>query len=124
MAVYDLAHRLAKRLKESEEYKSYLEIRKKIMKNEKSKEMLQDFQKEQFKLQSKQMTGQELSDEEKEKFKNLSEIINLNQDVKKYMEAEQRISIMLNDLQRILFSELEIGIPEDNPKEEQTNNDD
>lgn len=118
MAIYDLAHRLARQLKKSEEYKIYTKARKKIMEDDKAKEMLQNFQREQFKLQSKQMAGQELSEEEKEKFQKLREIINLNQNVKKYLEAEQRISTLLNDIQQILFSDLEIGIEYDNEKNE------
>ncbi|MFW6264675.1 MAG: YlbF family regulator [Bacillota bacterium] len=116
MSVYDVAHRLSRELKKSDEYISYLEIKKKIMANEKSKEMLEDFQKEQFKLQSKAMSGQEITEEEKKKLNNLMEIIQLNNDVQKYLNAEQRISIMLNDLHQILFSELEIGL-EDSDEE-------
>ncbi|MFW5981112.1 MAG: YlbF family regulator [bacterium] len=118
MSVYDVAHRLSRELKKSDEYTSYLEIKKKVMSNEKSKEMLLDFQKEQFKLQSKAMSGQEISEEERKKLNNLMEIIQLNNDIQKYLNAEQRISVMLNDLHQILFSELEIGIDQENEDDE------
>lgn len=110
MAVYDVAHRLAKELKRSDEYSSYKEIREKVINNSKTKEMLLNFQKEQFKLQSKAMSGQELSEEEKERFDKLMEIVKLNNDIQKYMDAEYRMSVMLNDIQEILFSDLEIGL--------------
>ena len=113
MAVYDVAHRLAKELKRSDEYSSYLEIRNKVMSNSKTKEMLADFQEEQFKLQSKAMSGQEISEEEKKKLNNLMEIVKLNSDIQKYLDAEYRMSIMLNDIQEILFSDLEIGLTKD-----------
>lgn len=109
MAVYDLAHSLVREIKSSEEYKSYLKIRDKIKDNSATKEMLMDFQKEQFKLQSKTLTGEEITEEDKEKFNKLMEIINLNKDIQKYLEAEYRISVMLNDLQQILFADLKLG---------------
>jgi cell fate (sporulation/competence/biofilm development) regulator YlbF (YheA/YmcA/DUF963 family) len=116
MAVYDLAHRLARKIKETEEYMEYLEIRKKVMENEKTKEMLLDFRKEQFKLQAKQISGQEITEEEKEKLNNLRQIIDLNANIKKYLEAEYRVGVLLDDLQEILFGDLEIGIPQDEEK--------
>jgi len=110
MSVYDIANRLSKSVKESEEYKNYLEIRKKIIANEKTKEMLMDFQKEQIKLQAKQMSGEELTSEEKDKLENLRELIELNSDIKKYLQAEYRVNILLNDIQNIIFGDLELGI--------------
>ena len=109
MAVYDLAHSLAREIKKSEEYKSYLEIRDKIRANPATKDMLIDFQKEQFRLQSKILTGEKISEEEQEKFEKIREIVNLNKDIKKYLEAEYRITVMLNDLQEILFADLKLG---------------
>jgi len=116
MAVYDLAHRLARKIKETEEYMEYLEIRKKVMENEKTKEMLLDFRKEQFKLQAKQISGQEITEEEEEKLNNLRQIIDLNANIKKYLEAEYRVGVLLDDLQEILFGDLELGIPQDEEK--------
>lgn len=110
MSVYDLANRLAKQIKKSEEYKNYQEMREKIISNDKSMEMLQDYQQEQLKVQSRQLSGEDLSEEDRQKLENLREIIELNPEVKKYLDAEYRVSVMLNDLQRILFSDLEIGI--------------
>ena len=66
MSVYDLANRLAKQIKNSDEYEDYLEKKKKVMQNEKTKEMLIDFQQEQMKLQAKQLSGEDLTEEEKD----------------------------------------------------------
>ncbi|MFI5359457.1 MAG: YlbF family regulator [Halanaerobiales bacterium] len=109
MNVYDLAHSLAREIKKSDEYKSYQEIRDKIRDNKTTLEMLRDFQKEQFKLQSKALTGEKITEEEKEKFNRLMELVNLNKDIKKYLEVEYRISVMLNDIQEIVFGDLNLG---------------
>jgi cell fate (sporulation/competence/biofilm development) regulator YlbF (YheA/YmcA/DUF963 family) len=113
MSVYDLANRLAKQLKNSDEYEDYLDKKKKVMKNEKTKEMLLDFQQEQMKLQAKQLSGEDLTEEEQEKLENLRELVDLNQDIKKYLQAEYRVNILLNDIQKIIFGDLELGIEEE-----------
>lgn len=117
MAVYDTAHRLVRQIKNSDEYNDYQTAREKILGDEKSKEMLMDFQREQFKLQAKQFSGQEITEEDREKLNNLQKIIDLNTKVKKYLEAEYRIGIMLNDLQSIIFGELKIGFEDDDEEE-------
>lgn len=121
MSVYDLANRLAKQIKKSDEYKDYLEKREKVLANEKTKEMLRDFQQEQMKLQAKQLSGEDLTEEEQEKLENLRELVDINNDIKKYLQAEYRVNILLNDIQNIIFGDLELGIDTegDNKKEEE-----
>lgn len=110
MDVYNLAHNLAKTIKNSEEYSEYSKVRNEILKDEKVRDMLQDFQKEQIKLQAKELSGEKVTEEDKERLKNLSKIIELNPKIKKYLEKEYRVNILLNDMQRIIFGDLEIGI--------------
>ncbi len=117
MTVYDIANNLAKELKESEEYEKYLEKREKVLSNEKTKKMLLDFQQEQMKLQAKKMSGEDLSEEETEKLEELRELIELNSDIKEYLQAEYRVNILLNDIQKIVFEDLELGIEEENKDE-------
>lgn len=113
MSVYSTAHKLAREIKNSDQYTEYQEIRKKIMEDENKKEMLQDFQREQMRLQSKQISGEELSEEDREKFENLRNLVDLNQDIKNYLQAENRVSTLLNDLQEILFEDLKLGVFEE-----------
>ncbi|MGM0602221.1 MAG: YlbF family regulator [Bacillota bacterium] len=122
MSVYDTARRLERKIKDSDEYREYLELREKVMSKEGSKKMLLDYQNLMTELQTKQLSGQEISEEEKEKLNNLNNFIEINNNVKKYLEAEYKVSVMLNDLQKIIFSDIEIGIPseeEDSQDEEE-----
>ena len=113
MSVYDTANRLAREIKDSEEYTEYQEVREKILEDEDSKQMLKDYMQKQMQIQRKKMSDQELSEEEKQEFERLKNLVDLNSDVKEYLEAEYRMSVMLNDLQKILFEDLDIGILED-----------
>ena len=110
MSVYDLANRMARQIKKSDEYKEYLKKREKVVSNEKTKEMLLDFQQEQMKLQAKQLSGEDLSEEEKEKLEKLRELVELNSNLKQYLQAEYKVNVMLNDIQKIVFGDLDLGI--------------
>ncbi|KXS48563.1 MAG: hypothetical protein A8274_93 [Halanaerobium sp. 4-GBenrich] len=112
MSVQDTARRLQRKLKNSDEYQNYLELRKKVMAKEGSKKMLRDYQNLMMEMQTKRMSGEELSEEDKEKLQNLQNFIEINNNVKKYLEAEYSLSKMINDIQKIIFSDIEVGIPE------------
>jgi cell fate (sporulation/competence/biofilm development) regulator YlbF (YheA/YmcA/DUF963 family) len=112
MSVQDTARRLKRKLKNSDEYQNYLELRKKVMAKEGSKKMLRDYQNLMMEMQTKRMSGEELSEEDKEKLQNLQNFIEINNNMKKYLEAEYSLSKMINDIQKTIFSDIEVGIPE------------
>jgi len=112
MSVQDTARRLKRKLENSDEYQNYLELRKKVMAKEGSKKMLLDYQNLMMEMQTKRMSGEELSEEDKERLQNLQNFIEINNNVKKYLEAEYAVSQMINDIQKTIFSDIEVGIPE------------
>ncbi len=117
MSVYDTARKLERKIKNSEEYQNYQELKKKIEEKSGSKKMLLDYQNLMIEMQTKRMRGEELNEEDKERLRNLQNLIEINNNVKKYLEAEYQLSQMINDLQKIIFSDLEIGILEDDEVE-------
>ena len=118
MSVKDTAKRLRKEIKNSDEYQNYLELRQKVMNKEGSKKMLYDYQNLMMEMQNKRMAGEELSEEDKEKLQNLQNFIEINNNVKKYLEAEYSVSQLINEIQKIVFSDIEVGIPEEDLKED------
>ena len=121
MSVQDTAKRLKRKLENSDEYQNYLELRKKVMEKEGSKKMLLDYQNLMMEMQTKRMSGEELSEEDKERLQNLQNFIEINNNVKKYLEAEYAVSQMINDIQKTIFSDIEVGIPEEELKSETEN---
>ncbi|CCU77814.1 hypothetical protein HSACCH_00185 [Halanaerobium saccharolyticum subsp. saccharolyticum DSM 6643] len=119
MSVEATAQRLKKKLENSDEYQNYLELRKKVMAKEGSKKMLLDYQNLMMEMQTKRMSGEELSEEDKERLQNLQNFIEINNNVKKYLEAEYNVSKMINDVQKTIFSDIEVGIPEEELKNEE-----
>ena len=80
MNIHDKAYELAAAIKESDEWKA-----------------------KQMELQQKQLAGIEVSEAEITGWQKQFEITMMHTDVKKLMEAENRLSVILEDVQKILF---------------------
>lgn len=102
MNIYDKAHEFAKELGNCPEVINLREASKSIEGNENNKKMLDDFRKLQIEAYSQQMQNGKVSDEITEKLKNLGPIISANSSVSNYIQAEQRFSIVWNDVLKIL----------------------
>lgn len=102
MNIYDKAHEFAKELKNCPEVVQLREVSKKIQENEANKKMIDDFRKLQFEAYSQQMQTGQISEEIREKINNIGSIISMNPIVSEYLQAEQRFSIMWDDVLKIL----------------------
>lgn len=107
MNAYDLAHQLARAVAESDEYRAFLEAKKKLDANPSATEMLLDFRRRQFELQAAQMMGQEPDKAKVEQFQRLAEIISLHADIGEFIAAEYRFSQLFSDLQKIQIEAVE-----------------
>ena len=108
--VYDLAHQLARAIKNSEEYKNYIEKKNILYSNEKNKQMVQDFKEKVFNIQISQMTGKEINQEELDKIKKLEEILRLNPTINDYLIAEFRYSRLIEDISKIISEAIDIDM--------------
>lgn len=112
MNAYDEAHRLAKSIKESDEYKEYLEKQKKAFLNEKNKEMIEDLRQRAFEIQMEQLSENEVSEEKVEKLQKLQDVLMLNPDIKDYFMAEMRFSQLIADIYDIIEEAVNVDIEE------------
>ena len=108
MNIYDKAHEFAKELKSCPEVLQLREVSKKVKENEANARILDDFRKLQFEAYSEQMQTGSLSNEIKEKLNNIGSIISMNPLVTEYLQAEQKFSVMWDDVLKI-FNEA-IGV--------------
>lgn len=102
MNPYDAAHALAKALRESPEFKEMKKAQEDVKADISAKEMLLDFRREQFNMHKQQLSGVEVSQEQKEKLEKLFEVVNMNSLIKRLLNAEYKVSIMLQDIQKII----------------------
>ncbi len=113
MSVYGTAHKLAKALKESDEYQNFQEARQKMKNDETRIELLEDFQNQLLKVRSQEMQGEEAASEEREKLEELQQLIEMNQPVKEFLQAQNRMYTLVNDIEEILFGDLELKLREE-----------
>ncbi len=111
---YDKAHELGRVLKESNEFKQLVEFHEKVNTNAQAKQMLSHFQAIQMELQQKQMQAIELTEAEIQEAQRSFETVQQNELLAKLMEAEQRMSEMISEINKIITEPLEVlyGISE------------
>ncbi len=102
MNPYDAVHTLAKALRESLEFKELKEAQVNLKADRSAQNMLSDFRKEQFELQKQQLSGIEVAPEQMEKIEKLYAVINLNTLIKNFMQAEYRVAVLLQDVQKAI----------------------
>lgn len=100
--VYDYAHKLAKAIMDSEEYKHYKEMRETLYSDEKNKKMVEDFGNKIFELQMNQLSGKEVDEQELEKLGKMEDVLMLNPTIKSYFIAEQRFGQLVQDINNII----------------------
>lgn len=102
MNVYDEAHALARALKESPEYKSYMELKAKASHNDELSAMINDFQQKQFQLQAQQVLGGEPETDMMEQIQNLYQILAKDPLAAQYLQSEFAFTRLVSDVYGIL----------------------
>lgn len=125
MNPYDAAHRLAKDLRESPEYKEMKAAQKALKEEDSARKMLLDFRGKQLELQKQKLSGLEVSREQEEKMEKLLEVVSMNLTIKRFLQAEYKVAVLLQDIQKIigeatdeLFDQELMGLADDNDDQE------
>lgn len=100
--IHDKAHELANTIKQLEEVKKLKEISKKINSDENLKNLLKELREVQFLVFNEQRSQDGLSKESEEKFKEVSQKVMVNSIVSEYVQYEQRVGIIVDDIMKIL----------------------
>ncbi|NMM68832.1 YlbF family regulator [Bacillus clausii] len=104
---YDKAHELKEALAETQEFKSLYDLHRQIDADDIAKKMLENFRKLQLDLQQKQMQGVQISEEEAQQAQQQFELVSQHELISKLMDAEQRLSVIITDLNKIITEPLE-----------------
>ncbi|WP_054957038.1 YlbF family regulator [Paenibacillus dakarensis] len=107
MNIYDKANELAKAMKESQEVVEITSAIKLIEADPESKQMLDNFRERQMELQQRMMSGDMPSQEEMEKMEKLFEVLSLNLNIRRLFDAERRLSIIIEDVNKIISDSLQ-----------------
>ena len=102
MNPHDAAHALAKALHESADFKELKDAQAALKADHSARNMLIDFRTEQLELQKQQLSGIEVSSEQEEKLEKLFEVINMNTTIKRFLQSEYRVAVLLRDVHKII----------------------
>ncbi|OMD94414.1 YlbF family regulator [Paenibacillus odorifer] len=106
MSIHDKAHELAKAIKESSEVSDIRNAMKVVETDPEAKAMLDNFRQGQMELQQRMMSGEMPPQEEMEKMEKLFEMLNLNLGIRRLFDAERRLSVVIEDVNKIITESL------------------
>jgi cell fate (sporulation/competence/biofilm development) regulator YlbF (YheA/YmcA/DUF963 family) len=106
---YDLAHELARAMKDSETYQRYVHAQKELAKNPAAQEKVLHFRALQMEVNQAQILGQNLSEDKVGQV--TLEYAKLNQDnsIAEFLNAQGMFMKMFTDIQEIIQKHLESG---------------
>lgn len=105
--VHDTAYEMEKAVRASKEYTDLKGLYDEVNADESARGMFDNFRQLQMNLQQKQMTGEEISQEEVEQAQKTVALVQQHPTISKLMEAEQRMSMLITELNKIIMKPLE-----------------
>ena len=110
---YSSTYKLAQDIRDSEEYKTYHELKETVMSDETTAALIREYRKLQMKLQLAAAGGQTPDPEDMQRFSGISALLFSKQEVSGFLLAEMRLQQALTDIFKIVTeaSDLDIGIP-------------
>lgn len=100
--VYDLTHELARALKDSDQYKTYMEMKKKVSENEELSAMLNDFQEKNMTMQTQQMLTGTPPQDLVAQVQSLYQIVMKDPLAAQYIQSEMAFTQVVSDIYGIL----------------------
>lgn len=107
MSVHDKAHELGRAIKESSEVAEIAAAMKLVEADPASKAMLESFRFSQAQLQQRMMNGEAPDQEEMERLEKQFEVLNQNLAIRRLFEAERRLSVVIEDVNKIITQSLQ-----------------
>ncbi len=110
---YSSVHRLARELRESEEYRTCHALKETVMADETTAALIREYRKLQVTLQMAAMSGQTPEQEDQQRFSGITTLLFSKPEVSQYLLAEMRLQQALADMIRILTeaADVDFGIP-------------
>lgn len=102
MNIYDNAHELAKSLKNSEEYREFLQVKKLVETDPQAKKMVKDFLTKQMELEMEMMAGKGQDTAKTAELQKMYELISFNTKARDFMQAHIKFQRAMSDVYKII----------------------
>lgn len=107
MNFYDKIHELVKSLKETEEYKNYMDLKSKVKENVELSENIKEFRDKQRTEQMKYISGTEIDEQTKQDMQQAYSLLIQNPLAIEFFQAEVKLDVILADMQKIIGESLQ-----------------
>ena len=110
---YSAAYRLADEIRQSEEYRTYHELKNSVMADETLAALIREYRRMQVSIQMNMMAGQQNDPEEMQRFNALSSLLFAKPEVSQFLLAEMRLQQAMADIMKIVTEAtgLDIQLP-------------
>lgn len=102
MNIYDNAHELAKSLKNSDEYKKFLQAKKRVDTDEAAKKMVKEFFNKQMELEMEMMAGKGQDKGKTAELQKMYELLSFNTKARDFIEAHIKFQQVMSDVYKII----------------------
>ena len=110
---YGSAYRLAQDIRDSEEYRTYHELKDSVMGDETTAALIREYRKLQMTLQMSAVSGQSADAETMQRFSGISTLLFSKQEVSNFLLAEMRLQQAMADIFKIVTeaADVDLSIP-------------
>ncbi|EUJ22886.1 YlbF family regulator [Listeria grandensis] len=105
--IYDIANDLERGIRETEQFSNLKQAYADVNADAEAKVKFDRFREVQVTIQEKQMSGQEIDDDTINLAQEVAEEVQSNAAITNLMEKEQAMSLIINDLNRIIMTPLQ-----------------
>ena len=110
---YSTTYRLAQEIRDSEEYKTYHDLKESVMAEETTAALIREYRKLQMTIQMSAMSGNAANEEDMQRFSGISSLLFSKPEVSQFMLSEMRLQQALADIFRILTeaADVDMAVP-------------
>ena len=107
---YSTTYRLAQEIRDSEEYKTYHDLKETVMAEETTAALIREYRKLQMTIQMSAMSGNTANEEDMQRFSGISTLLFSKPEVSRFLISEMRLQQALADIFRILTEAADVDM--------------
>ena len=107
---YSSTYRLAQDIRDSEEYKTYHELKEQVMAEETTAALVKEYRKLQMTIQMSAMSGQAADEEDMQRFSGISSLLFSKPEVSRFLLSEMQLQQALADIFKIVTEAADLDL--------------
>ncbi len=111
MQIYDEANALARSIRESDDCRTYRQLKQEIENDETSCALLREYKKLQMQLQLSAAAGADVSDDDSHRFQQIGALLFSNEKISRFLLLEMRLQQMMADVFKTLSEAAGLDMP-------------